>query len=150
MAIYRGYTPEEQIGLVLEYLALPHGTKAQWLEEHNLNARSISQLKRAYFAGDLERHLVPRTMEGMKDKPPARLLTLESENKALKKRLATLEKKLDQADQVNEVLGKAIGLVERFCDADEPTEAKPTTTTSSQKKTGSSKSSSQSFHKTLP
>lgn len=46
--------------MVAEYLVLPHGTKLPWLAERGISPSMMSEWRRAYLFGDLDRALVPR------------------------------------------------------------------------------------------
>lgn len=72
----------------------------------------------------------------MTDIPSARQLQLEKEIAARDKQIADLSAELEKARKVNDVLGKAIKLVEKFS---EHAPATPTTPPSSKKNTPSSR-----------
>lgn len=126
---------QEKLDLVTEYLTVQHGGKGAWLAEHGVRYSQMKVLKDQYFGGDLDRGLVPRTMDDMSDVASARQLQLEKQVKQQAQQLAALQAELEKARQVNDVLGKAIELVERFS---EPEQHTPTTVASSTKKTSSS------------
>lgn len=110
-------TAAEKADLITEYIAVPHGKKTQWRQEHNLSANDVCKLKRQYFGGDLDRDLTPRTIGSM-DKPSARLVQLERLLAQREEEIERLHSELDKANQVNDALGKAIGLVEKYSDPD--------------------------------
>ncbi|QOR44874.1 hypothetical protein [Trueperella pecoris] len=111
----------EKLDLVTEYLGLQQGQKGAWLKEHGIAPHSMLALRRQYFAGDLDRGLLPRKIDDMPENSAARLLQLEKLLVHRDEEITRLEGELDKARQVNDVLGKAIRLVERLSDPDEPT-----------------------------
>lgn len=133
----RLFSPGEKLDLVTEYLGVPHGAKTAWLAQHGVSAHQIRLWRRQYFAGDLERDLRPRTMKDMPTTPSARLVQLEKLLAQRDLEIERLHAELDKARRVNDVLGKAIELVDRFLDPNEPT---PTDKSSSPRKTNSSAS----------
>ena len=116
----------EKADLVEEYMALRHGLKLSWLKVQAIPYSTMGKWRAAYLFGDLERGLVPRDTTGM---------SLESTRvKQLQKRLAQeqAERQAEQErhraeitrlEQVNETLGKAIGLLHDRAAKQEPTDA---------------------------
>lgn len=116
------FTAAEKQALVLEYLAVPHGFKGQFLRERGLGPDRIRRWRRQVVAGSLEHGLVPREggMVGLEDVEA--LKSVLAENERLKKQLAAEqrahEKKLAAVEAEGEVhkraaatLGKAIELL---------------------------------------
>ena len=117
-------TAAEKADLITEYIAVPHGKKAQWRQEHNLSANDVCKLKRQHLGGDLDRDLTPRTIDS-KDKPSARLVQLERLLAQREEEIERLHSELGKASQVNDVLGKAIALVEKYSDPNGRTPSTP-------------------------
>lgn len=80
-----------------------------------MSANDVCKLKRQYFGEDLDRDLTPRTIGSM-DKPSARLVELERLLAQCEEEIERLHSELDKANQVNDALGKAIALVEKYSD----------------------------------
>ncbi|MDO5029807.1 MAG: hypothetical protein Q4E11_04400 [Corynebacterium sp.] len=89
-------TAAEKADLITEYIAVPHGKKAQWRQEHNLSANDVCKLKPQYFGGDLDCNLTPRTI-GSIDKPSARLVQLERLPAQREEEIERLHSELDKA-----------------------------------------------------
>ena len=117
-------TAAEKADLITEYTALPHGKKAQWRQEHNLSPNNVCKLKRQHFGGDVDRDLTPHTI-GSIDKPSARLAQLERLLTQREEEIERLHSEQDKANQVNDVLGKAIALLEKHSNPNERTPNTP-------------------------
>jgi hypothetical protein len=111
----RTWSSVEKASLVAEYLVLPYGTKLAWLAERRITHDRMRVWRLAYLYGDLDRELAPRDTSTMSVSDAARVrqleLALEAEHKA---RLVDSERftaELERMQQVNDALGKAIGLL---------------------------------------
>lgn len=120
----RTWSSVEKASLVAEYLVLPYGTKLKWLAERGISPDRMRLWRLAYLYGDLDRELTPRDTSTMKVSDAARVrqleFALEAERKA---RLLDSERftaELERMQQVNEALGKAIGLLHDHAVRQEP------------------------------
>lgn len=119
----------DRAALVAEYLLLPHGRKGAWLREHDLAATTIGRWRRMYLFGDLELELEPRDTSGMTVGDGTRMKQLElelaRERAARAKEVQRLEGEVDRLNQVNDALGKAIGLLHERSAQQEPPKTRP-------------------------
>jgi transposase-like protein len=129
----RVYSAEEKAVLVAEYLAVQHGCKEAWRAERGIGHTTMSNWRKAYFFGDLERSLVPRDTSSMSVSDGARLKQLELQLAAEKQaRAAELQRhgdelrrhaaEVERLNKVNDALGKAIGLLHDREGGPEPTD----------------------------
>lgn len=111
-----GFTVEEMTAYVEEYLALPHGQKALWLQDKPFSKYQIIQWRRSYLAGDLGRGLVPR--QGGGAHAARRALAAEKELAASQRdheaEVARLQERIALLEAGNSALGKAIGLLQQY------------------------------------
>ena len=114
MSVTVGYTADEVRELVHEYYLQPYGTRGAWLEARGVTRSRIRQWYLAVFVGDLDRGLVPREGGGVTNPAGMRV---SRERQAARERAAheaevvRLNERIQQLEQVNDVLGKAIGLL---------------------------------------
>lgn len=111
----RTWSSVEKASMVAEYLVLPYGGKLPWLAERGIRPSVMGRWRKAYLFGDLDRALVPRDTSTMNVSDAARVrqleLALEAERKARHEEKAALKAELERMRQVNDTLGKAIGLL---------------------------------------
>ena len=117
----------EKAELVAEYLILQHGTKLAWLAEKGIDSSSISRWRKEFLFGDLDRQLLPRDTSQMDVAGGARLKQLEIQLAAEKAAREAEQREhaaeVDRLNQVNDALGKAIGLLhDRSAEQQEPTD----------------------------
>ena len=136
MSITPGWTDDEIREVVWEYERLPHGTKAQWVRDQDLSDHQLRRWREAVYSGDLDRGLIPRDTKGMTTSQERRKIANQESARAAK--IEKLEARVRELEQVNEALGKAIGLLHQLNEQEpEPPQAvKPSS--SSFKKTRSS------------
>jgi len=120
----RSWSSVEKASMVAEYLVLRHGAKLPWLAERGISPGMMSQWRRAYLFGDLDRALVPRDTSTMNVSDAARVrqleLALEAERKARRVESEQFQVELERIRQVNDTLGKAIGLLHDRAGRQEP------------------------------
>lgn len=112
MSISPGFTALEIRDFVYEYHRLPHGQKRSWLAAQGVTYHCLKRWRIAVFDGDLDRGLIPR--EGMDmTSPPVRRAVLAKVASAeqTEAELARLRARVQELEQTNEALGKAIGLL---------------------------------------
>lgn len=116
----------ERAVLVAEYLVVPHGQKQAWLAQREISGSAMSNWRRAYLFGDLELELVPRDTSGMSVSDGARMKQLElqlaRERSARAEEAQRHAEEIARLNQVNEALGKAIGLLHDRSGEQEPTD----------------------------
>jgi hypothetical protein len=109
--ITAGFTAAEIIEFVHEYQRQPYGQKRSWLAGQGVTTHRLRRWRAAVFDGDLDRGLIPR--DGC-------VMTSPTERSALVRvagmaqrdaELARLRARVDELEQTNEALGKAIGLL---------------------------------------
>lgn len=114
------------MALVVEFLGVEHGRKTAWLAEQEISSKTMYRWRTAYLYGDLERDLVPRDTAGMDVSDGARLkqlqTQLEAERAARAAERVKHQQEVDRLHEVNEALGKAIGLLHDRDDTQEPTD----------------------------
>jgi hypothetical protein len=102
------------VELVHEYHLQPHGQKASWLVSHGLTYHRLRRWRESLYAGDLDRGLIPREGSYVKT-PPVKRSAIARARAAEAARheaeLARLQARVDELEQTNEALGKAIGLL---------------------------------------
>lgn len=112
-----GRTVDEVRGMVYEYERLPHGEKAQWRQARGVAQSTMNRWRDAVFEGDLDRGLVPRKSGGMASSSERRLVARYQA--AHEAEVARLEERVRELQSVNDMLGKAIGLLHEM-NAHEP------------------------------
>lgn len=129
MSVSAGFTPEEIRGLVHEYQVQPQGQKGRWLAARGLTYDRMQRWRTIVFEGDLERGLVPRAGTGTTI-PQGQRTGLEKERAreraAHEAEVARLNKRVQELEEANDVLGKAIGLLHKL-NEEEPAETPKTT-----------------------
>jgi hypothetical protein len=114
MSISPGYTAVEIVEFVHEYHRQPFGQKASWLAGQGITYHRLKRWRQAVFEGDLDRGLIPRE-GGYVTFPPVKRTALAkvraAEVKQHEAELARLRARVDELEQTNEALGKAIGLL---------------------------------------
>lgn len=139
-----GYSTEEIREHVAAYQRQPHGTKTAWLEQQPFSEYQIRRWRLMVYAGDVDKHLVPREAGGMKY-PGRHLAEFERQRQTEliehQAEVSKLQARIAELEGTNEALGKAIGLLHQM-NEQEPA-ANPTTTdpsASSTQRTPSSES----------
>lgn len=129
MTISPGFTAVEVREFVHEYQLQPHGRKGSWLAARGVSYDRLRRWQSTVFEGDLDRELIPRQGSPMTI-PPSKRTALEKERAreraAHEAEVARLRSRVHELEDVNDVLGKAIGLLHTM-NAHEPAET-PTTT----------------------
>jgi predicted oxidoreductase len=132
------------VELVHEYHRQPHGQKASWLVSRGLTYHRLRRWRESLYEGDLDRGLVPREGSYVTTPPVKRTAIARAragEAARHEAELARLQARVDELEQTNEALGKAIGLL--HARSEEGPDATPTTNdpdNSSTSKTNSSSS----------
>jgi len=114
MSISPGFTAAQIMELVHEYHLQPHGQKASWLSGQGLTYHRLRRWREAIYEGDLDRGLIPREGGGVTTPPVKRTAlakTRAAEAARHEAELARLQARVDELEQTNEALGKAIGLL---------------------------------------
>lgn len=137
-----GFTNEEIREFVSYYHLIPHGQKGRWIETQPFSRHQLRNWSEAVFGGDLDRNLIPRETSDMTPTPKQRTAferDLASERQQNTKHVDALNARIRELEEVNDVLGKAIGLLQ-VRSAHEPTNTPimPTVSSSSIPKTISS------------
>lgn len=101
-------TPAQQKEHVLAYIACQRGTKAQYLEEHQITRRQITRWKAAVADGDLDSNLIPRQTGKMTSKDVAEIRRLRAEVARLEAAKAKADAEIERMGRVTDALGKAI------------------------------------------
>ena len=131
MTLSPGYTNEQIIEIIEEYLQLPFGQKGPWLSAQSISIGMFRRWRRAYEAGTLELGLVPRASSGRNGEMnefSERSVTsaLARQRAAHDEEIARMQERIDALQAGNEALGKAIGFL-REQHAQEPdTSTEPT------------------------
>lgn len=124
MTVTPGFTAEEITEFVRQYLAVPHGSKGQWLVGKPFTESQILRWRRAYLAGDIGRGLVPRS--GLSnDELLVRVREAEEELERVRAERDAQVAKLDaqivrqdaqirMLEEGTVVLGKAFGLLQKL------------------------------------
>ncbi len=114
MSISPGFTSAEMVELVHEYHLQPHGQKATWLINRGLTYHRLRRWRESLYEGDLDRGLIPREGSYVST-PPVKRTAIAKARAAEAARheaeLARLQARVDELEQTNAALGKAIGLL---------------------------------------
>lgn len=142
MSISPGYTAAEMVELVHEYHLQPQGQKGPWLVSRGLTYHRLRRWRESLYEGDLDRGLIPREGSYVTT-PPVKRTAIARARAAEAARheaaLARLQARVDELEQTNAALGKAIGLLHANSEqepdatpaASDPHDSSPTKTTSS-------------------
>jgi DNA-binding transcriptional MerR regulator len=110
----KGFTREEIREFMHEYYLQPHGTRKEWLASTSVSAWTFRRWRTLMVQGDIDRGLIPREHGGMV--PTNR--ELSAFEKARAKEIAAhraevekLQKRVQELEDTNSALGKAIGLL---------------------------------------
>lgn len=117
MTVNAGFTVAEIVELVHGYEVQRHGRKRAWLAEQGISSSRMGRWRAAVFAGDLDRGLVPREGSPMNvplDKRRALGAARAKEIAEHDAEVARLQARVKELEQVNDALGKAIGLLHQL------------------------------------
>ncbi|MCO4239852.1 hypothetical protein [Pseudarthrobacter raffinosi] len=110
----KGFTREEIREFMHEYYLQPHGTRKEWLASKSISDWTFRRWRTILVQGDIDRGLIPREHGGMV--PTNR--ELSAFEKARAKEIAAhraevekLQKRVQELEDTNSALGKAIGLL---------------------------------------
>jgi hypothetical protein len=110
----KGFTREEIREFMHEYYLQPHGTRKVWLASTSVSVWTFRRWRTLMVQGDIDRGLIPREHGGMV--PTNR--ELSAFEKARAKEMAAhraevekLQKRVQELEDTNSALGKAIGLL---------------------------------------
>ena len=130
MTLTPGFTNEEIIDAVEEYLSLRHGQKTGWLAGQRFSKDQLHRWRMAYLAGTIDRGLVPRHATGMTNFGAARIRELERElTQARREHAQQIDKLRSENAALQEgtvALGKAIGFLQNTLGVQEPSTTEPT------------------------
>jgi hypothetical protein len=140
MSLTPGFSNEEIVAAVEEFLAVPHGMKRVWLARQPFSRDQLYRWRSGYLGGDIDRGLVPRHPVVVSKKAVNRVVELERElareRQAHAEQVDRLRREADKLREENSsllaggaALGKAIGLL-RAASAQEPVTGGPTSTCS--------------------
>ncbi len=114
MSISAGFTAEEIREVVHQYTALPFGRKGEWLAARGVSYDRLRRWRLAVFDGNLDRGLIPRDSGPVKI-PPGQRGALErhhaKERAEHEAEVARLNARINELEETNGALGKAIGLL---------------------------------------
>lgn len=118
MSIEIGYTNEEITRLVFEYESQPHGSKKAWRQARGISQGKLRRWVRAVFDGQPNRGLIPREgVPGMKARERRHIAASAGDPY---EKISQLEARVQELEAVNDVLGKAIGLLQENNATQEP------------------------------
>jgi hypothetical protein len=109
-----GFTTAQIREFVFEYHSLAYGQKTPWLAERGLTKDRMYYWRAAVFDGDLDRALIPREGSAVTVPPDRRSVLAEgraAERAAHRSEVERLQARVRELEQVNDALGKAIGLL---------------------------------------
>ena len=109
----RSFTLEQKREHVLAYLALRHGLKNGYLEEHQISEERIRSWRRALADGDLGAGLVPRQTGSMSKDDVAEIRRLQAEVARLEAERDKAEADRDRMTKAADALGKAIDVMRK-------------------------------------
>ncbi len=109
MVITAGLTSAEIVEFVYAYQRQPYGQKTSWLADQGVTPHRLRRWRAAVFDGDLDRGLIPR--DGYVVTSPTERSALVHVADVAQRELARLQARVDELEQANEALGKAIGLL---------------------------------------
>ncbi|MCL2804288.1 MAG: hypothetical protein FWD29_10140 [Micrococcales bacterium] len=112
MTVSPGWTAEEIRDFVFEYERQPFGTRKDWLASQGVSVGRLRRWRSVVFDGDPVRGLVPRT--GGKSKTPAQRREIARRATDLEGEVEELRAQVQRLEEVNQVLGKAIGLLHKL------------------------------------
>lgn len=128
MSISPGFTAVEIVEFVHEYHRQPFGLKGSWLAGQGVTYHRFRRWQAAVFEGDLDRGLIPREGSGVTIPPAKRTASARvraAEARQHEAEIARLQARVHELEQVNEALGKAIGLL--HASSEEEPDAAPAT-----------------------
>ena len=112
MSISPGFTAVEIVDFVYAYHRQPFGQKAAWLAGRGVTYHRLRRWQAAVFDGDLDRGLIPREGSYVTTPPAKRAAKVRAaQTEQHEAEIARLQARVDELEQVNEALGKAIGLL---------------------------------------
>lgn len=111
MSVAAGFTAAEIVEFVYEYERQPHGLKSSWLVDQGITSHRLKRWRRAVYDGDLERQLIPREGEAMISPTERTALAKKRQADQREAEFERLQAQVRELKQVNEALGKAIGLL---------------------------------------
>lgn len=116
MSITPGYTNTEIREFVYEYERQPHGTKSAWITQQTFTINQLRRWQAAVFnGGDLERGQISRQSMSMPTPRELRRRTAKTDAQAKQEaELESLRARVSELENVNEALGKAIGLLHQL------------------------------------
>lgn len=106
------FTAEEKRELVLEYLALPYGSRGRWIESRALNRRTFHRWRQQMMVGLLERDMTVRGGVLVAVDENKEIARLSAQNQALQAQLEQARQRSDSQEKVIFALGKAIELLQ--------------------------------------
>jgi len=109
MSITPGWTAQQIRDFVYTYESQPHGTKTVWLAGQGISSDQLRRWRAAVFAGNLEEGLIPR--EGLSVSMRRQIIKREAGRVA---EIDQLKAQVKELKDVNEALGKAIGLLHKL------------------------------------
>ena len=112
MSITPGWTTQQIRDFVYEYERRPHGTKQALLEERGVSAGQLRRWQDTVFEGNLEEGLVPRAEREKLSLEVRRQIARH--DTVLLVQIEKLETEVRELKEVNEALGKAIGLLHKL------------------------------------
>lgn len=123
MSITPGWSAEEIREFVYEYERQPHGTKRDWLVGRGVSSDRFRRWRETVFDGDLDRGLIPR--DGGRMTPARQRRSAAKADAARDAELERLRSRVQELEDANDALGKAIGLLHTL-NEQEPADAPAT------------------------
>ena len=124
MSLTPGFTNDEIVEAVEEYLSIRHGEKAAWFDGKPFSEHQLRRWRLAYLAGTIDRSLVPRHASDVTNFGSNRIRELERELKQARlkhaEELGKLRAENEALQEGTVALGKAIGFLQDRYDVQEP------------------------------
>jgi hypothetical protein len=110
----KGFTREEIREFMHEYYLQPHGSRKEWLASTSVSDWTFRRWRTLMVQGDIDRGLIPREHGGMV--PTNRELSAFEKARAReiaahRAEVEKLQKRVQELEDTNSALGKAIGLL---------------------------------------
>jgi len=127
MSITPGWTAQQIRDFVYDYESQPFGGRAEWLAERGVSYGQLRRWRSAAFDGDLEEGLIPR--EGLSVSVRRQIIKREAGRIA---EIDQLKAHVKELKEVNDALGKAIGLLHKLSEQEPAASTTTVLTDSSQ------------------
>jgi len=119
MSITPGWTDQQIRDFVYEYEKQPYGTRSRWLAEQGVAQSQFRRWRNTIVDGNLEEGLVPRQAVT----PLVERRVVLRREAAQQGEIEALRTQVRELKEVNEALGKAIGLLHKLSEQEPTTPA---------------------------